>query len=221
MLTSSLSLDAALNTIRIALSLRPFNSTAAWGRMVPAGRPLAPAEGEAGRARLAAVLILLYPSGDDLVFVLTRRTDSVATHKGQISLPGGAVEPDDRTLFEAALRETCEEIGFCEAHRVERLGSLTPLWVNVSDFVIHPFVGFVPERPTLTPDPAEVARVIEMSLSDLLDEGLKQIEPWMIRGLKLDIPFYNLNGDKVWGATAAILSEFEHRLRAVDTDGNR
>lgn len=168
-----------------------------------------------GEAKQAGVLVLLYPLGGALTFVLTRRTETVATHKGQISLPGGAQEPGE-TLQQAAIRETCEELHLClDKGGLDLLGALTPLYVGVSDFEVHPFVAHVPHRPAFQPDAIEVAEVLEMTLPVLLDGATKVRERWNLQGVDVDVPFYRVAGQAVWGATAIMLSEFEWRLRAV------
>jgi 8-oxo-dGTP pyrophosphatase MutT (NUDIX family) len=207
--------DPTLDDIRWALSLPGFDHLDAWLRMAP--RPhhaLHDLEGGSGQERGAGVLILLYPVDGRLTFVLTRRTETVATHRGQISLPGGAFEPQDETPGNTALRETCEELATCQGD-IHLLGALTPLHVVVSGFVIHPFVAHIPYRPDFRPEPTEVAEVLEMPLADLLDDSIKVEERWDFRGYFRDIPFYRINGLPLWGATAIILSEFEMRLRAV------
>jgi 8-oxo-dGTP pyrophosphatase MutT (NUDIX family) len=181
--------------------------------MAPRPRPLERSIDQPGAAKLAGVLILLYPDEDRLVFALTRRTETVATHKGQISLPGGAQEPGE-TVSQSALRETCEEIGVC-LDETCLVGGLTHLYLGVSDFDIYPFVAYVPQRPDFHPDPVEVAGMLEFPLPLLVDDGIKEMERWTLRGVELDVPFYRLDGQIVWGATAAILSEFEVRLRAA------
>jgi 8-oxo-dGTP pyrophosphatase MutT (NUDIX family) len=181
-------------------------------RMAPLS-PDGPAPKLSGTARVAGVLLLLFPGSGGLSFFLTRRTETVATHKGQISLPGGAREKDE-SAQQASLRETCEEIGVCRDD-IEIVGTLTPLYVIVSDFYIHPFVGYLSQRPEVEADPVEVAQVIEMPLAELLDESIKVIEQWDLSGFLLDVPFYRVGGLPVWGATAIMLSEFEVRLRAV------
>jgi 8-oxo-dGTP pyrophosphatase MutT (NUDIX family) len=163
--------------------------------------------------RAAGVLLLIYPYTHGLTFTLTKRTNSVSTHRGQVSLPGGGIEPGDTTTQDAALREACEEVGTCE--HITVLGALTPLYVGVSAFEIDPYVGSLPQRPHFEPNPAEVASIIEMPLTVLLDDDIKTRERWTLHGRELDVPFYAFEGHTIWGATAIILSEFEGRLRRV------
>jgi 8-oxo-dGTP pyrophosphatase MutT (NUDIX family) len=201
-----------LADVQRALALAPFDHEAAWLRMAPRPRRMERPDQKPGDARAAAVLLLLYPGADGLSFVLTRRSDDVSTHKGQISLPGGAVDPEDGSTAEAALREACEELNLCEDD-VRLLGALTPLYVIVSDFEISPLVGALDARPEFVPNPAEVAEVIEMPVAALLDDQVKASERWQVQGMSLDVPFYQVGEHAVWGATAIILSEFEARLR--------
>ncbi len=204
----------SLDDVRRALALADFDHEAAWRRMAPRPRIMRRPANLAGSARRAEVLLLLYPLNSVLHFVLTLRTETVAVHKGQVSLPGGACEAGDLQPGDAALREICEELSVCRED-ITLLGRLSPLYVAVSDFEIHPFVGYIPARPTFNHDPQEVAAVIEVPLSDLFNDSLKAEERWTIRGLEMDVPFYRLGRQVVWGATAIILSEFEQRLRAV------
>jgi 8-oxo-dGTP pyrophosphatase MutT (NUDIX family) len=200
--------------VRQALALPGFNHVRAWLRMAPNPRPLYRTPGRPGAARPAGVLLLLYPLDGALTLVLTRRTEHVATHKGQISLPGGAQDAGDASPQQAALREVCEELDIC-LDDIQMIGSLTPLYVLVSDFEIYPYVGFTARRPDFNPQPEEVAEVLELPLRSLLDDTLKRTERWNVRGLEMDVPFYRVAGHAVWGATAIILSELEGRLRAV------
>jgi 8-oxo-dGTP pyrophosphatase MutT (NUDIX family) len=203
-----------LSDVRRALALDPFDVLSAWLKMAPLPRPLDRPDDKPGSARPAGVLLLLYPHQDQLTFALTQRTDDVAHHKGQISLPGGAVE-DGETPARASLRETCEEIQVCLEEEA-LIGSLTPLYVIVSDFVIHPFIGYTQRQPEFHPQPGEVQRVIETPLRTLFDESHKETERrTLLRGIEADVPFYRIDGEVVWGATAIILSELEWRLRAV------
>jgi 8-oxo-dGTP pyrophosphatase MutT (NUDIX family) len=161
--------------------------------------------------REAGVLVLLYPHGDRLFFPLTRRTQSVANHRGQVSLPGGAQEGDE-SLQETAWRETCEELGVCP-DRWDSLGSLSPLYIPPSGFRIHPFVAYVPRHPRFHPDPLEVAEVIETPLAFLVDPSSVRREEWELHGNDVEVPFFYVKGHKVWGATAMVLSELVFLLR--------
>jgi 8-oxo-dGTP pyrophosphatase MutT (NUDIX family) len=155
--------------------------------------------------REAGVLVLLYPRDGQLYFPLTRRTDTVESHKGQISLPGGAREANE-SLQETALRETCEELSVCPDDW-NVIGPLTPLYIPPSGFLISPFVAYTPMRPTFNPDPIEVAELIETPLELLLDAATVKQEEWNIRGTPVAVPFFQIYGHKVWGATAMVLSE--------------
>jgi 8-oxo-dGTP pyrophosphatase MutT (NUDIX family) len=202
-----------LSDVRRALSLEPFDVLSAWLKMAPLPRPLDRPDEMSGSARMAGVLLLLYPHDDQLTFVLTRRTNDVAHHKGQISLPGGAVE-NGETPARASLRETCEEVQVCLEENA-LIGNLTPLYVIVSDFVIHPFIGYTDRKPDFHPQPGEVNRVIETPLGILFDESHKETERRTLRDTEVDLPFYRIDGEVVWGATAIILSELEWRLRSI------
>jgi 8-oxo-dGTP pyrophosphatase MutT (NUDIX family) len=203
-----------LADVRRALALVDFDVEAAWGRMFPRpARDLHHSLYQEGTGRPASVLVLLYPVEGDWWFVLTRRSEALPNHKGQISLPGGAREPGE-TLLQTAIRETCEEVGIC-ADEVHLIGALTPLYVSVSDFEIHPFVGYLDERPHFTANPVEVAGLIEMPLDRLVDDSIKTQERWQFEEVERDVPFYRYDGQVIWGATAIILSELEGRLRVA------
>ncbi len=159
----------------------------------------------------AGVLILLYPQDGQLYFPLTRRTDTLESHKGQISLPGGAHEPGE-SLRATALRETCEELYACLDQRTV-LGALTPLYIPPSGFLINPFVAYTPTRPAFDPDPVEVAELIETPLALLLDPDTVVQEEWDLHGTPTMVPFFHIYGHKVWGATAMVLGELVALLR--------
>ena len=161
----------------------------------------------------AAVLILLFPVKQDIRFFLTKRTNVVQYHKGQISLPGGAWE-EGAQLWGTALRETNEEFGV-RAEYIQFIGELTPLFVPVTGFLIHPFVGWVDEEPETSPDPTEVESLFSASVLSLTDQNSCQCEERTIRGHVFDVPYFQLNREKVWGATSMILSEFKTVLKEV------
>ena len=173
-------------------------------------RPLTPPEGTA--ARPGAVLILLYPDGDDLRLPLTVRSDALPNHRGEVSLPGGATDPQDDGPAATALREAQEELGV-DPQRVAIWGALTPLYIQASNFSITPVVGYTPAPPELHINLAEVSAVITVTLRELLDPAVVAVERWTLRGTPVQVPFFAIGGQKVWGATAMILSEFAARMR--------
>lgn len=165
-------------------------------------------------------MILLFPGPTELAFFLTRRTETVENHKGQISLPGGAQHIGE-TLEQTALRETSEELDV-DAASVLFLGTpLTPVYIPVSGFRATPFVAHMPGRPRVVPEPGEVVEIIETPLSYIVDERNILEEVWEIRGHQTTVPFFNVNGNKVWGATAMILGEFAEMLRGVHVGESR
>ena len=165
------------------------------------------------RGRRAAVLILLYPRNGVTSFALTVRPDTLSRHPGQISLPGGMAEPHDRSLWDTAVRETQEELGFMSG-RVVPLGRLDDVRVRVGDSVITPFVGWNPVSPRFRPDQNEVAEVLEIPLETLLHPSAVEEGTWELRGSQWLVSFYRLQDRVVWGITGLILSDFHRRLCA-------
>ena len=163
----------------------------------------------------AAVLILLFPFEDEMQFFLTKRTEDVEHHKGQISLPGG-IRENNETLEETALRETKEEIGI-DPNTIMNLGSLTPFFIPVTGYIVHPFIGWCKEKPLTQVHDVEVNQLFSVSITELMDEKILQTEKWNIRGYDAIVPYYNFGECKVWGATAAILSEFKSILEDISS----
>jgi 8-oxo-dGTP pyrophosphatase MutT (NUDIX family) len=137
---------------------------------------------------------------------LTRRTETVENHKGQISLPGGRREGEE-LIEQTALREAQEELGVAPC-AVEVLGALTPLYIPPSDFCITPVVGWTGARPDWQPDAVEVAEVLEIPLRHLADPANLHKETWQPGELSMQVPYFLVRGHRVWGATAMVLSEF-------------
>jgi 8-oxo-dGTP pyrophosphatase MutT (NUDIX family) len=207
-------LPVTLEDVQQALTLPRFDGLAAQRQMMPMprrGRPLA----KAGQARLGGVLLLLYYQAGELCLVLTRRRDDLPSHAGQISFPGGRHEPPE-TLLMTALRETYEEIGV-QAAELSVLGELTPLYIPPSDYEVHPFVAWYKNgrQPVFSPHTREVAEILEVPLSHLLDPATRVEETWQLHGYKVVVPFFAVQEHKVWGATAMMLSEFLARLRTA------
>ncbi len=161
----------------------------------------------------AAVLILLYPFQDNWLFFLTKRTETVEHHKGQISLPGGMVEKNEE-LASAAVRETYEEIGV-EKESIKIIGSLTPLYVPISNFEIFPFIGWTLKEPKTKMHDQEVERILKISIDDLLLEENMKRKKNMFADLTTTIPYFHLENEMVWGATSMILAEFKSVLEEV------
>ena len=159
----------------------------------------------------SAVLILLYEENGVICFTLTERTQTVEHHRGQISLPGGARETDEK-LSSTAIRETQEEIGIY-ADDVDIIGALSPLFVPVTGFIINPFVGIINANFDPQPAPEEVETVISVHVNELLNDDNELQEKRNLRGYDMNIPYFLLSGHKVWGATAMILSEFKTVLK--------
>jgi 8-oxo-dGTP pyrophosphatase MutT (NUDIX family) len=157
-------------------------------------------------SRVAAALLLLYPRDRDLAVPLTVRASGLARHAGQVSLPGGAMDPGE-TLGQTALREASEEIGVDPAS-VRILGELTPVHVIVSGFTLHPIVGVTDRRPAFVAAPGEVDEILEVALDDLRDASRIGRGTRIREGVAVEYPYFDLLGHQVWGATAMVLGEF-------------
>ena len=146
--------------------------------------------------------------------VLTKRPEHMPSHRGEIAFPGGTVQPDtDTTVLDAALREAEEEIGLPRA-AVEVCAELDGISTVATRFTITPFVGLLAHRPALVPDPREVAAILDVALSELLDDGVYREERWDLGLPDRAIHFFELPGETVWGATARILASFLEHLVA-------
>ena len=164
----------------------------------------------------SAVLILLYLEDNEIHFFLTKRSNELEHHKGQISLPGGTQEENEE-LTHTALRETQEEIGINKTS-ISIIGSMTPLFVPVTGFMIHPFIGYSSNKLEPTPDPSEVEAIFSVKISDLLNETNQTIEKRNIRGYDVEVPYFKLNNYEVWGATSMILSEFRDLIKSINEE---
>lgn len=196
---------------------RPLPGLEAQLRMAPNPRhgwdPLTFPDG----ASAAAALLLVYPHDDTVHFALTVRGSGLRNHTGQVSLPGGRVDAGE-SYEDAALREAEEEIGV-DSRTVELLGRLSPLHIPVSGYILHPVVGYATMRPAFQRAEWEVARIIEAPVS-LLGDGRsvkREIRSRTVNGqvIDVDVPFYDIDGEKVWGATAMVLAEFYAILAAA------
>jgi 8-oxo-dGTP pyrophosphatase MutT (NUDIX family) len=194
--------DADLAAVVAYLRRALVPDSEALVRAIPAGQ------------RAAAVLAPLYEREGRPHLLFTRRAETLAAHRGEISFPGGAHEPGDGALEQTALREAEEEIGLAP-ERVELLGLLQPVWTVVSNFTILPFVGLLPNGlGELRPNAAEVALVIEAPLADLANPAIFHMEEWVRSGQKRPVYFYDYGPHRIWGATARMLYDLLELLRA-------
>ena len=162
--------------------------------------------------KIAAVQILLYTKQESIYFPLMKRTEYNGPHSGQISLPGGKQEEFDLNLEETAKRETEEELGI-NRKSMNSLFSLSDLFIPPSNFMVTPYLSYINESPIFSPDDNEVHEILEVPLSDLMDNKLvKSKKIKHSSSIIVDTPYFELQNQIVWGATAMILSEFKQLL---------
>lgn len=202
----------------IKLSLDKLPGPNVQFKMAPPGRP----EGFPKHKNYteSAVAILLSKRGNEIFFPLIQRTsvNHKDKHKGQISLPGGKYDADDKTLLNCALRELEEELGV-DKNQVNVAGNLTEMYIPVSNFKVQPYVVFSENNFNFVPQPSEVEYILEIRLMDLLDNNnLKTGKIDLDSGMELhNVPYFNLNDHIIWGATAMILNEFKNVITNIKT----
>ena len=157
--------------------------------------------------RPAATLVLLYPgAGGAASLVLTVRQAALKKHSGQVSLPGGSLDGDE-TPEAGARREAWEEVGV-DPDAPDVLGRLTPIYIPPSRFSVWPVVAALGERPPFRAQEAEVAALVEVPVAALLDPALRKRSRRDAPLGTFDVPYFDLGGHEVWGATAMMLAEF-------------
>ncbi|MCB1758907.1 MAG: CoA pyrophosphatase [Gammaproteobacteria bacterium] len=194
---------------------RPLPGESAQLGMAPLSRPrMREALAAASKVRQSAVLLCLFADAGEWRMVLMKRPDYDGTHAGQVSIPGGRLEPGE-SHQQAAFREFHEEMGTRVPER-NLLGRLSPLFIPPSNFMVQPFVAHVDGRPGFDPDPVEVEAVVELSLARLLDEtAVKRGKVTLSSGARMETPYFEVSGYCVWGATAMMLNEFKTVLREL------
>ena len=209
-------IDALSKHLRVRLQ-QPLPGVEAQARFSPRPPRRDPfARDVPADARPAAALILLYPHTHGLTIPLTVRRADLPQHAGQISLPGGRLDPGE-TPEAAALREAEEEVGV-NPSTVTLLGALTPVYVAVSRFLVTPFVGIAHARPAFEIETREVSELLETPLNTLRDPSRLHWGHRTREGYLIDFPYFDLSerraddpphsGHQVWGATAMMLGEF-------------
>jgi 8-oxo-dGTP pyrophosphatase MutT (NUDIX family) len=184
----------------------PLPGAAAHALMAPRPRHDWPPGFPAQHIRRAAGLLLVMPIDDQPHIVLTVRAHTLDRHGGQVSLPGGVIEPGE-TFEQAAFREAREEIAL-DVDRVRSLGALTPIDIPVSGFRLHPVVAVAEQRPNLRPADGEVAEIVEPSIASLMDPDRVAWRTMTRDGRSLDFPAFLAGPLEIWGATAMVIAEF-------------
>jgi 8-oxo-dGTP pyrophosphatase MutT (NUDIX family) len=184
-------------------SLRAKLGGFAGPRRLRGDHDLNPGMNPPARLTPAAVLVPLLAKGEDFAVLLTQRTAHLAAHAGQISFPGGRLEPGDADALAAALRETEEEIGLAR-HFVEPIATLD-LYTTRSGFEVTPIVGLVTPGYSLAPDPYEVADVFEVPLSFFRDPANRRRESRAYEGRERHFYAFPYGERYIWGATAGML----------------
>lgn len=184
---------------------------AAQYTMAPFNRPFKEVALKANPTpRESAVLVLGYEKDKIAHIVLTQRPTYEGAHSGQISFPGGKKETTDQSLMHTALREANEEIGLLQNH-IDVIGEMTSLYIPPSGFLVYPYLAIATENQTFIRNQREVASIIELPVTDLLDNGNQSSFKFPVGAGKLmvDAPCFIFSGHKVWGATAMILAELK------------
>ncbi len=190
----------------------------AHARMIPSYRRHGPDAADDGRSwKAAAVLILLYPDlHGRLSFPLVLRSPHLRHHRGEVGLPGGSLEAEESPA-DAALREAeeelCLEAGTTASIRL--LGGLSPIRVPPSGFEVRPFVGALPQKPEMKPRRGEIDGIVDFPLSGLFEAGRIKSEDRNFEGRQWQVPYFELEERKVWGATAMILAELSEMLASM------
>ena len=186
---------------------QPLPGLAAQLRMAPDPRAW-PEEG--ATLRPAAALLLIYPNAGEWHVPLTVRGSGLRHHTGQVSLPGGRLDHPDESVEQAALREAQEEIGVVP-NTVEIIGRLTPVPIAVSGHLLQPVIGVAQERPAFSIAAPEVERLIELPVARLMERDVvgseQRVRPLPPHVVQI-VPYFDVSGARIWGATAMVLAEF-------------
>lgn len=208
--------DLTIDEIRYRLT-QPLPGREAQLRMAFSQRAIALKQNpyHPANARVACVTLMLWQNNQTWHTVLIQRTaNPLDRHSGQVSFPGGKHDQTDTSLEHTALREAEEEIGIPPS-QLEILGALTDLYIPVSNFIVHPFVGLVTGAPQFSPQPGEVDSILTPSIGHFQQAENKDFRELVVgTGMLLkDVPCFLVEGRAVWGATAMIMSEFLEILR--------
>jgi len=206
--------DARLGARPSWAALTPAQRRLSVVDLLPLVDPIATTEpGHVDGRPPAAILAPFYDGDDGATLILTRRAWHMRSHTGEVSFPGGRFETGDVNLRATALRESHEEIAL-DPGLVDVVGQLPQLVTVSSPAAIVPYVGVLAERPLLVPSPDEVDGILEVSIEELLDPSIYREEIWTRGGVDMEITFFELEGDTLWGATARMLRSLFDRMAA-------
>jgi len=198
--------DAQIDRLRRRLA-EPLPGNASMNDLAPSARSFVPPDqARAQGSHEGGALLLVYPHHGAPHTVLTLRRSDLRLHAGQVSLPGGRLEPGE-TPRDAALREAWEELAIPSGD-LDLLGSLTPIYIPPTHYLLYPTVAVHRERPAFRIQPSEVAELIEVPIDRFVGAANRRVETWTIRGEPRRVPHFVVGRHKVWGATAMILHQF-------------
>lgn len=165
--------------------------------------------------KMGAVLLYLYAKNAEIHLVMIKRPEYLGVHSGQVAFPGGKMEETDADIIQTALREAFEEVGILP-ERVQVAGTLSPLYIPPSNFLVYPVIGFGTADQVFQPDSREVEYILEIPVSELFNpenQGSGRFRT--TSSLTVTSPYYEIFREKIWGASAMILSEFLEVLKPL------
>jgi 8-oxo-dGTP pyrophosphatase MutT (NUDIX family) len=181
--------------------------------MLPVGRALYPEPGETMIIQ-SGVLMLIFPYRGKIHTCLIRRPSTMRNHGGQIAFPGGRYEPADTDLIQTALRESFEEIG-TDKDQIEIIGALSPIYIQVSNFKIYPFIGWCDKLPDFKTDKSEVDELFKIPVETIFHPTTFQTKSVITARGTFEAPGFYIEPLFIWGATAMVLSEFKEVYRSA------
>ena len=195
---------------------QPLPGEDAQFMMVPFGRPkLKDIPMDIYNPKKSAVLILLFPHEGTIKTVFIVRPVYDGVHSGQVAFPGGKFDEGDMDLKQTALRETHEEIGVTP-EKIEIIGNLTDVYINPSNFLVTPYIGYINEHPQFIPDRHEVEKVVTYDVLQLGNSTIKSEKLIQLSGgFEIKTPYYDVEGLTVWGATAMMISELNEVIKDI------
>ncbi len=168
--------------------------------------------------RSSAVGIILYPKNNNFHSLLIQRSTYIGNHSGQVSFPGGKKDQTDINLEHTARRECFEEVNF-PLESGQLIGTLSPIYIPVSNFMVTPFLFYTKEEPKFVANDREVEHLIPFKLKILLDDGIQKKGTIRIseQVRQKDVPYFEIENKIVWGATAMMLSELKEILKRLES----